>query len=341
MKKEIWVAGYPSFLGGADTELLHNICLWRKHDVDVNLVPLFGCDSKIQQVMTEMGCITHNYNPKIFKDKILISYCNGNFLNELPKISEQGKPKMVLWNNCMTFSFPKEIEAHKNGLIDYHVFVSDYQRKWLEPQLSVHKKVNILEGYKPYFDPNNKLQQIEFSYREPQDWFALGRISRDDGAKFSSDMWNIFYKVCTPKQKKVFILGYGPNAHKKCGNAPNGLDWQTWEPNVIPVKNFYNLIHCIIHKTGGSRESYCRIVPEAYSFGVPMIVENDYAFPQLIQNEVTGYICNSSDEMSYRASELAFNEQKRKDMIFAGRDFLINEIASVDKCWSAWEQLWK
>jgi len=38
---EIWVAGYPSFVGGADTELDHNIDLWRMHNIDVNLVPMF------------------------------------------------------------------------------------------------------------------------------------------------------------------------------------------------------------------------------------------------------------------------------------------------------------
>ena len=41
MAKEIWVAGYPSLYGGADTELDHNIDLWRRFGVEVNLVP-FG-----------------------------------------------------------------------------------------------------------------------------------------------------------------------------------------------------------------------------------------------------------------------------------------------------------
>ena len=41
---EIWIAGYPSPFGGADTELDHNIDLWLGQGVAVYLVPMFGCD---------------------------------------------------------------------------------------------------------------------------------------------------------------------------------------------------------------------------------------------------------------------------------------------------------
>jgi hypothetical protein len=57
---------------------------------------------------------------------------------------------------------------------------------------------------------------------------------------------------------------------------------------------------------------YCRIVPEIYEGGVPMIVEHDFAFPEVVEDGVTGFRCNSSDEMSYRASELVFDEPFRK-----------------------------
>jgi glycosyltransferase involved in cell wall biosynthesis len=97
----------------------------------------------------------------------------------------------------------------------------------------------------------------------------------------------------------------------------------------------------MVHKTGGSRESYCRVVPEAYACGIPVIVERDYAFPDLVVDGVTGYMCGSSDEMSYRASELAFDEEKRKKMCYASNNHLVNEIASKEKCWKPWENMFK
>lgn len=349
IKKELWIAGFPSLLGGADTELLGNCTLWRMHDVDVNLVPMFGCDERIKADMTALGVKTHSYHREIFCDKIVASWCNGEFLRLLPEIMEFGGPRVVLWANSMTWCFDAEKVAHKNKWINYFLFVSNYQKSWLKPELEKINPVVEMEGYRPYFDPTNKSQQIEFRYRVPTDHFALGRISRDDMNKFSDDMWNIFYKVSTPAAKKIFILGFGPNAHRRTGPAPTArafrgcqaLNWQTWLPNQLPVRDFYNLLHCVIHKTGGSRESYCRIVPECYAFGVPMIAEDDYAFPDLIDNGVTGYRCKSSDEMSFRASELAFDEEKRKRMIFAARDFLINDIANAEKCWNPWKKIFE
>lgn len=339
--REIFLAGYPSYLGGADLEALHLIDLWRMHDVAVHLVPMFACDENVRADMDAIGCITHEYHPKIFENKTVVSFCNGQFLSRLPEIVEQGKPARTIWFNCMLYTFAAELIAHQNKWIDQFGFVSSYQKSILKPKLEAVGPVVEFEGYKPFFNPNNITQKVSFQYNIPQDWFALGRISRDDASKYSTDMWDIYYKVCVPKHKKIFILGYGQNAKHKTGAAPAGLDWQTWPPNYLPVKEIYNKLHCIIHKTGGSRESYCRIVPEAYAYGVPIITEDDYAFPDLIINGVTGYRCKSSDEMSFRASELAFDEEKRKRMIFAAKKFLENEIASVSKCWECWEKLFK
>src|SRR6516165_9704837 len=83
MIHEVWVAGYPSFYGGADTELDHNIDLWRRFDIDVHLVPMFGADAAMRQLCDERGCRTHEYAPGVFADKIVMSFCNGEFLSEL------------------------------------------------------------------------------------------------------------------------------------------------------------------------------------------------------------------------------------------------------------------
>jgi glycosyltransferase involved in cell wall biosynthesis len=340
MQKEVWIAGYPSVLGGADTELLHLLDLFRLYQVETHLVPMFGHDNRMRAHCTAIGCITHPYRPSIFKDKTVVSYCNGNFLAHLHEIVERGKPRHVVWFNCMTTPFQKEIECHKKGWIDLHGFVSAYQRSLLQPEIEKHgRPVAAFEGYRPYFNPDNAAQKIEFSYKAPDQWFAVGRLSRDDGNKYPHDLWQTFYKVCVPKAKKIFVLGYGPNAMRKCGSPPAGMDWQVWKPNEVPVSQFYHLLHCLIHKTGGSRESYCRIVPEAYAFGVPVVVEHNYAFPEIVVHGVTGFMCKSSDEMAFRASELAFDEERRKKVIQSAREHLLNEISSPALCWKPWQQL--
>lgn len=342
MTAELWVAGYPSFVGGADVELDHNIDLWRSFGVEVHLVPMFGKDPRMEALCNQRGCLTHEYHPAIFEDKIVVSYCNGNFLDKLPDIYQSGPPRSVLWFNCMTWTFEPELAAQRRGWITHFGFISDYQRRHLIPKLTdCGQPVRELEGYIPFFNPDNHSQQIQFQYRPPTNWFGVGRVSRDDAGKYSPDMWSIFNKVCAPIHVKAFVLGYGPNAHERCGAAPPGLDWQTWLPNEVSVKDLFDRLHCVIHKTGGSRESFCRVILEAAAFGVPVIVENDYAFPELIVNGETGFLCNSSDEMAFRASQLAFDEELRHRIIIQSRERLMHRFANRDAAWSPWRRFFE
>jgi hypothetical protein len=80
MSRELWVAGYPSSYGGADTELDHNIDLWRSLDFDVHLVPMHDTDPAMLSLCDARGSRTHRYAPEIFADEIVISFCNGSFL---------------------------------------------------------------------------------------------------------------------------------------------------------------------------------------------------------------------------------------------------------------------
>lgn len=335
----LWVAGFPSFLGGADTELLHNIDLWRMYDIDINLVPMFGCDPKIKQYVINLGCKIHQYNPSIFKDKIVASWCNREFLKNLPEIIDKGRPKQVLFANCMTWLFNKEKEAHQNGWIDRFIFVSDYQEKLLRPQLETIRKTDKLDNYFPYFNVNNPMQNLSFKYKESEDYFCMGRVSRDDPLKFSKDTWNIFYKVSSPVPTKTFILGISQKIITKIGYPPYGLDYMCWLPNSIPIDELYNRIHVMIHKTGGSRESFGRTILEAYSSGVIPIVEDDYAMSELVENGVTGFRCKNSDEFSYKASELAFNSDLRKKIAYNGFNFLLNKFCNKKKSIKSWKLL--
>lgn len=273
--QKLWIAGYPSTYGGADTELDHNIDLWEKMGVEVHLVPMFGSDPAMRMKCQKRGCQTHEYKPGIFKERSWPRGATVSSSKKLPEIMDKGKPAKVIWFNCMTWTFPKELEAHRNGWIDLFGFVSDYQRSVLLPLYEKISPAQPLAGYRPYFNP----ERIQFEYRKPAEYFGLGRCSRDDPAKFSTDMWRIYDRVLTPAAKKVFILGYSNKVEAKVGKPPPGLDWQWWTPNSITTDELYRTIHCLIHKTGGSRESYCRIVPECYAHGVPIITEDDYAFP--------------------------------------------------------------
>ncbi len=343
----LYVAGYPSLYGGADTELDHNIDLWRENGVAVHLVPMGGePDPAMRALCDARGCITHRYEPGIFAGQIVASFCNGEFLRRLPEIHAAGKPRCVVWANCMTWPFDAEIAAHKAGLIDRFAFQSEYQRSMLLPSLEAFGPVRELAGYRPYFNQWNASQQITWRHPDTTDpaemgYFGIGRISRDDAAKYPQDIWRTLAQVTAPGPVKAFMLGFGDNAKAKCGKRPccNWLDWQTWTPGALPVADFWQRLHVLIHGTGGSRENWPRTVIEAMASGVVVVAENAYGLPELIEDGVTGFLCDSTAEMSHVASLLAWDEPLRRQIVNAAWSRFLLEHANQARSFAAWQTL--
>lgn len=335
-RPSICVAGFPSLYGGADTELDHLIDLLRARAVDVHLVPMFGADPAMRQSVVDRGCEVHEYSDRGFADRTVVSFCNGEFLAKLPAIVAAGRPREVIWFNCMTWTFAAECSVHAKGLIDRFGFQSQYQRSMLLPLLERHGPVRSF-AYRPYFNP----RRVEWRYRNWDGAYRIGRISRDDQDKFAADTWEMFDRVDVPLslRKEIYILGYGPNAERKIGPPPPGVACQVWPPNGVPATTFYRTIDTMIHKTGGSRESSSRVLLEAYAHGVVPIVERDFAFPELVVHGETGFMASSSDEMSAYASELARNPDRHRRMAQNGRLYLEDTLGDAETCWSGWAEI--
>ncbi len=316
------------------------IDLWRLHDVDVHLAPTSPPDPGMKRCCDQRGCHTHVYRDDLFRDKVLISYCNGSFLHRLPRIIAAGRPRAVLWANCMTWCFGDELTAHRDGMIDIFLFQSRFQRSALLPVLQEQGPVRELEGYRPFFNPRNS-QGLEFRIDPPRDYFGVGRVSRDDPHKYAAETWMTFGKVAAPLPVKAFLLGFGENAREKCGlgSLCPWLDWMTWPPGAIPVREFFRRIHVMIHRTGGSRENWPRSVLESWACGVPVIVDDDFGVAEMVSDGVNGFKVKSSDEASFRASQLAFDEALRQRLAHGGLATLESEHSNPERCFEPFRRL--
>ena len=112
-----------------------------------------------------------------------------------------------------------------------------------------------------------------------------------------------------------------------------------WSPGAIPITEFFERIHVMIHRTGGSRENWPRIVLEAWASGVVVIVDNDFGVAEMVTNDVNGYCVNSSDEASFRASQIAFDEPLRQRLAQAAYETLLKEHASAERSMAPFEEL--
>jgi glycosyltransferase involved in cell wall biosynthesis len=338
---EIWVGGYPGPYGGADTELDHQVDLWLSHGVRVHLVPTWDPDPALRADLTARGAVTHAFRPDIFAGKVVVSYCNSDFLERLPAIYDAGPPRCVIWANCMTWTFPHEMECHRRGLISLFIFQSEYQRLWLLPELRAIRPVQELEGYRPFFSMRRWSPAQRAADPARDGYYGIGRVSRDDAAKYPADLWDTFSQVRAPVPVKSFVLGWGPHALRKCGmpQEHHDLDWMVWAPTAVTAQHLFGQVHTLIHQTGGSRENWPRVAFEAWASGVALLAECDYAWPELIEHGRTGILCRSSEEFGEYASELAFDEQRRKGITSAALRQLLGEHCNARKSFAAWRQV--
>lgn len=336
MFNQIYIAGFPT-LYESQIELIHNIILWRSYNIEVHIVPLFDVKLEIQKFYESLGCIIDEYNRKVFKGKIVVSFNNSTFLDVLEEIKTYSCPKHIIWFNCTYNTSSTERYCHRKKLIDYYGFASDFQEKNLKLELEIINPVKKFEGYKPFFDIKNPLQSFKFQYKRIDKCFNIGRASINDVDKFSIDMWKIYFKVCSPVPTKTFILGYDNLIEDKVG-IPLDLDYSVYSYNEISLKDFYSKLHVLIYKTD-KPESFSRTPIEAILSGVVPIVQNDSAYKTIIEDGINGFKCSSSDEMSYKASLLAFDKELYKKMVFSGYKWFKSTYGNPENCIKPWLNL--
>lgn len=345
---EIWIAGYPSFVGGADTEMDHQITLWRHAGIEVHLCPPDGFDPKghdpkMVESVNNRGCQTHQYEHGIFADKLVFALCNDQILKKAPTITLTGRPAKLVWGNCMTWTMDAEKEAHELGLIDLHVYQSEYQRKRIVNELSqINDEIDIWDGYQPWFD----CTRFPMRTKQPGNYFGVGRISRDDASKYHPLMWRMFGKVAAPLPVKCFVLGFGENATEAHGQADDierggcpWLDFMTWDMGGISSNELFQKIDVLMHITGGSRENWPRCVLEAWANGVVPITDDDWGLVEMIDDGVNGFRCKSPEEASYRASQLAFDDDLRMSMSEAGLREIRENHGNAERAVRSWAEL--
>ncbi len=118
MIDELCVIGHPSRLGGADTELDHQIRCWAAMGIRVHICHTGPLDANLRGMeLQDRGCVLHESRDWPSLEGLhCISYCNGEFLQNLPEIKKYARSTTFV--NCMTWNFEAEIKMQAEGHID-------------------------------------------------------------------------------------------------------------------------------------------------------------------------------------------------------------------------------
>ncbi len=338
----VFYLGFPGPMGGANTEMLHTIPVWRRAGIDVTLVPTWGnAGGPMAEKMLKLGCeIAQGYTAATIANvpgiagAIVHSMCNCHFWSVFGALKRLGCK--TVWSSCMTFEFPEsQAGVRQHGPADAYHFQSAFQRDEMT-------KLHATLGFKPNgFLIRGAFDFSDFSFapraHEPKTDFVIGRLSRPEQDKWSSNLWPILNSVPYP-ERKALAMGWTAAAEGKCGRPPGWAE--ALSPQQIPVPAFLNRCHAMIGLNGGARENWPRIGLEAMAAGVPLVVQNLWGWREMIRHGETGFLCDNDQDFAFYLALLARDEGLRLRIADNARS-AVEQLADPAVIGRQWQQLFE
>ena len=345
----VFYFGFPGNLGGAFTEMLATLPLWRRAGIEVAVVPTWGrfaADDKDGQAVRAdlelLGCrVLTGFNVRTIGEipglagSVAVSMCNANFLVAVSELRRLGCK--IVWANCMTHCTAREIKTwQRYGPADAFLFQSEFQRGELERALAPL-------GYRP--DRGHLIrgafafERFPFSPRahcRGED-FTIGRLSRAEPSKWSPLHWSILSQTRSlcPEVRSL-NMGWTPLTQGKCGLPP---PWaEVFAPQAVPAAEFLGRCHALICDNGTDRENWPRVGLEAMAAGVPLVVDGRWGWREMLRPGETGFLCQSPGEFSESLALLARDETLRLRMAYNARA-AVEELADEQVIGRQWREL--
>lgn len=341
--RPIFVIGYPSHVGGADTELWHTLKIWRMNNVPVRIIPTWHANTEWKHRLEaigietiEIGSSNNLSNVHGIRGATVVSFCNGEFLNSASILRKLDC--RIVWLNCMTWLFEKELEHYRDhGGFDAYVFQSAFQRDCLFPRLqSYGVKEDQCFQIRGAFSPDEfEFKPLPHRKNEP---FVYGRIARPDLDKWSSNFWPIYNSI-QYSRKYARVMAWSSQLTGKCGAPPDWAD--ALAANAEPAQSFLTSLHCMFPINGGAQENWPRSGLEAMASGVPIVAQNLWGWKEMIEHGVTGFLGDDDCELAHYAAVLAHDPQLRMEIAFQARKRLTEELANSEVIFAQWQTLFQ
>jgi hypothetical protein len=313
-RKPLYIFGWPSFVGGADTKLVHLLPLL-KDRFEVTVIPNYP-DQLGERTWTDYlkklkmkSCLIDDL-PRKLKGTAL-SLCNGAFFND--RIAHRAKEKglRIVWSSEMMWHHGGEEEAAKAGVIDKVLYVSDLQKKYLAKGY----------GTLPSAMTGNFVNPRSFPFKERQnETFAIGRLSRADPAKYPED-FPVFYERLELPDVCYRVMAWSKELADKYRWHKFGPEWELLKEAQETQIDFLHSIDLFVYPLGHNfRESWGRSTVEAMLTGCIPLVPPGHHLDHLVKDGVNGFICSDFKEYQERAHQLYNDFDFRRQMSRRARE---------------------
>ena len=340
IKQPIYMMGWPSAYGGANSERWHTLKLWRKMGLDVTVIP-----SGVRMPdhadwiprLDAIGCeIAHPGTADLTGDgKIAVSFCDSGFRNAASQLRKTGWK--TIYVPCMLAPYLEE--KYGQPIADLYVFQSIYQRDQLLPALGLPEGCyRMIRGA---FDAS------EFKHNpkphKPGEPFVVGKLASGgyrletnaDGShdavarldKWPADLWAQYARIpYAPLRARV--MGWTAEVQEKCGPPP---PWAEALPQgAETTQQFLESIHCLLPGLGCCAENWPRIALEARAVGVPIIAENKGGWKEILTGSgwANDALVTDAEQQAFRVAAIAHGYDAPIAYDF-GSDSVQNEVGKA------------
>ena len=367
---KVYFFGWPSLIGGADTKLAHLLPLLRP-EFDLTVVPpnpIWLRDSAGQRRLEELDIpyvLLHQLPERLTGWGVAL--CNGEFLGSGAASEARRRGLRLAWSNEMMCLFPAERGALTLGLCDAVLYVSDAQRRTLEPQYQrilsgetqlppFHGKPAESEGWIIDSNTGRKLRWVmtgnyidpgEFPFlkRDPTQAddrpLTVGRLSRPDPAKFPPDFPR-FYENLGLRQARFRVMGWSRQLAAQWPDHVFDHRWELLLPLAEPPSRFLQSLDLFVYSLHPTcRESWGRAVVEAMLSGaIPLVPDGEeHHLRNLIADGETGFLCASEAEFGRKARWLESHPEVRLQMSERARTMAERRFCKAEDHLDVWRRL--
>lgn len=334
-KPKLYIFGWPSFVGGADTKLAHLLVLLHKH-CDITVVPN---EPRHLQNMTWTR----------FLDRLGVKY---GLLDALPRklsgfalslsnqrcfthrIAHRAKERglALIWSSEMMWHHEGELEAVREGLIDKVLYTSAVQKRVLAAGYG--NLPGVIAGN--YIDPSF------FPFKERRnEVFTIGRLSRADPVKYPED-FPVFYECLELPEVRFRVMAWDDKLrHKYRWHRFDGR-WELLKAEQESAVAFLQSLDLFIYPLGHNfTESWGRSTVEAMLTGAIPLVPPGHHLENLMIDGEAGFICRDFLEYREHAHRLFHDRARRHSMAQRCHEHAAHKLCNREEHLRVWLEVFQ
>ncbi|ATO28527.1 N-acetyl-alpha-D-glucosaminyl L-malate synthase BshA [Bacillus atrophaeus] len=208
----------------------------------------------------------------------------------------------------------------------------------IKPEKKIETIYNFIDE-RVYLKKNTR--SIKEKYGISQDEKVVVHVSNFRKVKRVQDVIHVFRNIVNQTKAKLLLVGDGPEKSVACELVRKyGLENQVMLlGNQDRVEELYSISD--VKLLLSEKESFGLVLLEAMACGVPCIGTNVGGIPEVIKNNVSGFLVDIGDieDASAKALRILEDEQLRKQFTDAALHMLKNEFSS-QKIVSEYEQIY-